>query len=317
MTEPLEVTAEQIAAARLQVVLDERSGRPTPEVVRIIAGMTEGQVLGSRPAAVEQLGERSGQRPPEARVSPVPGRRTAESGTSVPRIRPMSPPEHVRAVASGSRATAAAAVAQPARHPVQRRGAATVTAILDSMAELLQRYDYDDITTARIVEMADIPIGSFYQYFPDKRSVLHALAMRGAEEYLAEFEQGLLQLRWPGTDWRDAAGGIVDLLMEMRGTTQAMIDAPGNGWGRDDPAVDPVTILAERLAELLFPRFAVTFSEDGRLRVRMAVQLLISFVRIADRVPVVERAQLIAMTKRYVLETLAPAFEPEPETDEA
>ena len=36
------------------------------------------------------------------------------------------------------------------RQPVQQRGAATVSAILDACASLLNEYDYDDITTARL-----------------------------------------------------------------------------------------------------------------------------------------------------------------------
>ena len=45
------------------------------------------------------------------------------------------------------------------RQPVQQRGAATVSAILDACASLLNEYDYDDITTARIVDVAGVPGG--------------------------------------------------------------------------------------------------------------------------------------------------------------
>src|SRR5215212_2144069 len=75
------------------------------------------------------------------------------------------------------------------REPVQRRSAARVAAILDACAALLDEFDYDELTTSKIAERAGVPIGSLYQYFPDKRAVVQALTMRNLDAFSAEVER--------------------------------------------------------------------------------------------------------------------------------
>ncbi|MGB5812739.1 MAG: TetR/AcrR family transcriptional regulator [Polyangiales bacterium] len=53
--------------------------------------------------------------------------------------------------------------------------------ILEATAALLEEMPVDKVTTAAIAETAGIPIGSVYQYFPNKLAVLAALA-RGIME---------------------------------------------------------------------------------------------------------------------------------------
>ena len=167
------------------------------------------------------------------------------------------------------------------RQPVQQRGAATVTAILDACSTLLNEQDYDEITTARIVELAGVPIGSFYQYFPDKRSVVHALALRGMEQYLAEvdvlFEGGTLS-----EDWREAMGQVVGVYMRM------LVDVPGFGrirfsdlldGHRLDSSVDQYELMAERLAEM----FVKNFEKFGDAKLDPEVRR--SAPRASQRVP--------------------------------
>ena len=50
--------------------------------------------------------------------------------------------------------------------------------ILDATASLLSEMAVDKITTAAIAEKAGVPIGSVYQYFPNKLAVLAQLARR-------------------------------------------------------------------------------------------------------------------------------------------
>ncbi|MGB8330923.1 MAG: TetR/AcrR family transcriptional regulator [Polyangiales bacterium] len=54
--------------------------------------------------------------------------------------------------------------------------------ILDATASLLGHTPVDKITTAAIAEEAGVPIGSVYQYFPNKLAVLAELARRVMEE---------------------------------------------------------------------------------------------------------------------------------------
>lgn len=70
----------------------------------------------------------------------------------------------------------------PRRKPSQERSRDRVERILDATAALLRDTPVDKITTAAIAEKAGVPIGSVYQYFPNKLSVLAQLARRVMEE---------------------------------------------------------------------------------------------------------------------------------------
>ena len=63
------------------------------------------------------------------------------------------------------------------RKPVQERGHNTVATIIGAARALLRRMPLDDITTARIARKARISIGGLYRFFPDKQSILDAIAV--------------------------------------------------------------------------------------------------------------------------------------------
>jgi AcrR family transcriptional regulator len=71
----------------------------------------------------------------------------------------------------------------PRRRPSQERSRDRVERILDATAALLAgNMSADKITTAAIAEEAGVPIGSVYQYFPNKLAVLAELARRVMEQ---------------------------------------------------------------------------------------------------------------------------------------
>ena len=70
----------------------------------------------------------------------------------------------------------------PRRRPSQERSRDRVERILDATAVLLGDTPVDKITTAAIAEEAGVPIGSVYQYFPNKLAVLAELARRVMEQ---------------------------------------------------------------------------------------------------------------------------------------
>jgi AcrR family transcriptional regulator len=181
------------------------------------------------------------------------------------------------------------------RQPVQQRGAATVSAIVDACASLLNEYDYDDITTARIVDVAGVPIGSFYQYFPDKRSVVHALALRGMETYLREVEE-LFTGDLIADTWREAMTQVVGVYLRM------LHEEPGFGRVRFsdmldshrlDSSVDQYELMAERLAELFVNRFGAQGDAPVMLTFRIAVQTADALFKLAERVGEDDRAYVV------------------------
>jgi AcrR family transcriptional regulator len=72
------------------------------------------------------------------------------------------------------------------RRPVQRRSQETVDAIVEASARVLARHGYSAATTNRIAARAGVSIGSLYEYFPNKESVLAALLERHTSEGGAE-----------------------------------------------------------------------------------------------------------------------------------
>lgn len=68
------------------------------------------------------------------------------------------------------------------RRPQQARSQERVSRILDVAEDLFARQGYAATTTNAIATQAQVPIGSLYQFFPDKTAILQALALRYAEK---------------------------------------------------------------------------------------------------------------------------------------
>jgi AcrR family transcriptional regulator len=62
------------------------------------------------------------------------------------------------------------------RKPRQERSAATVAAIFEASARILNTQGGAGLNTNAIAELAGVSIGTLYQYFPDKNAILIALA---------------------------------------------------------------------------------------------------------------------------------------------
>ncbi|HLK25692.1 MAG TPA: helix-turn-helix domain-containing protein [Caulobacteraceae bacterium] len=71
------------------------------------------------------------------------------------------------------------------RSPKQARAKATVAAILEAAAQILERRGADGLTTNGVAERAGVSIGTLYQYFPDKHAILIAAAKRELAEATA------------------------------------------------------------------------------------------------------------------------------------
>jgi AcrR family transcriptional regulator len=73
----------------------------------------------------------------------------------------------------------------PRKKPSQARSWDTVEAILEAAAQVFTSQGYEKTTTNHIAERAGVCIGSLYEYFPNKDSILHwLLEMHVEEEYL-------------------------------------------------------------------------------------------------------------------------------------
>src|SRR5450432_2686745 len=81
------------------------------------------------------------------------------------------------------------------KQPQQARSKATVIAVLDAMIRILDREGPDAATTTRVAEVAGISIGTLYQYFSDRDSILDALQDREFERAMALVQRVLGKAR--------------------------------------------------------------------------------------------------------------------------
>ena len=82
----------------------------------------------------------------------------------------------------------------PRKLPRQDRSRVTVEAILEATTRILVEEGYDKANTNRIAQRAGISIGSLYQYFPNKESLIAALMEQHAQEMAELVETKLARL---------------------------------------------------------------------------------------------------------------------------
>jgi AcrR family transcriptional regulator len=99
--------------------------------------------------------------------------------------------------AAVDRQQAASSAARSARRsPVQERSQETVQRIFRAASELLPSVPIEEITTSRIAHAAGLSIGALYRFFPDKQSIIDAIAVRHMDEFRSEFESRLATLNF-------------------------------------------------------------------------------------------------------------------------
>ena len=64
---------------------------------------------------------------------------------------------------------------EPRKTPVQMRSAVTVDTICEATIQVLLSVGPDRLTTTRVAERAGVSVGTLYQYFPNKHSLLFSV----------------------------------------------------------------------------------------------------------------------------------------------
>jgi AcrR family transcriptional regulator len=100
------------------------------------------------------------------------------------------------------------------RRPAQRRSVERVERMLDECALLLDEVGYEALTTKEVARRAEVPIGTFYQFFHDKQGLVRALALRNLEAFLDQVTE-----RIAVTDlghWTDLVDLAIDEFVAMK-----------------------------------------------------------------------------------------------------
>ena len=64
---------------------------------------------------------------------------------------------------------------EPRKTPLQARSTVTVEAISEATIQVLLRHGAERFTTTRVAERAGVSVGTLYQYYPNKQSLLFAV----------------------------------------------------------------------------------------------------------------------------------------------
>jgi AcrR family transcriptional regulator len=123
----------------------------------------------------------------------------------------------VVAVAAVTRGAAEQQAPRVRREPRQARSRARVAQILAAADGILSREGFEALTVRRIAQDAGVPVGSIYQFFPDKAAVVDALA----HGYIGEFDAAIARLVEGAQDpedpeaWADPVGRLVDEFADL------------------------------------------------------------------------------------------------------
>lgn len=78
------------------------------------------------------------------------------------------------------------------KHPVQARSVVTVDAILKACLQVLTTVGKEKLTTTLVAHRAGVSVGTLYQYFPNKRSLLQSVLRQHLTEVTAALEAACL-----------------------------------------------------------------------------------------------------------------------------
>jgi len=102
----------------------------------------------------------------------------------------------------------------PRKSPLQERSRRTVERILDAAARIFHEQGYGGATTNDIADEAEVSVGSLYQYFPNKDSLLVALTKRHIEAATAGLTDLLSGLN-PESGFDVVIRTVVNFLLEQ------------------------------------------------------------------------------------------------------
>ncbi|WP_328920911.1 TetR family transcriptional regulator [Streptomyces sp. NBC_00208] len=190
------------------------------------------------------------------------------------------------------------------RAPVQQRSAERLSRILDACAELLDETGYEQLSTRAVAARAEVPIGSVYRFFSNKRALADALARRNLDSYAERITGRLAAI--PAADWRSAIDAVLDEYLEMKRSVPgfALVDF-GAPAPVGDPASDANHRVADRLAHLLSGHLGRTPDEDLLRTILVCVEAADALLQLAFRTEPSGDQAIVAETRVLIQAYLA------------
>lgn len=93
------------------------------------------------------------------------------------------------------------------KQPKQKRSVAIVDSILEASTRVLTESKLSKMTTNKVAEIAGVSIGSLYDYFPNKNSILVALMDKSMQAQLEKFYSAI--------ENENTLDGLMNVVMNM------------------------------------------------------------------------------------------------------
>lgn len=91
---------------------------------------------------------------------------------------------------------------KPKKWPKQARSKMSFDAMVDACARILRKEGYEGLTTNHIAKVAGVGIGTLYDFFPDKETIVAVLAEQLMAVSMAKMQAAFAESRkmgpWPG-----------------------------------------------------------------------------------------------------------------------
>ncbi|GAA3214533.1 TetR family transcriptional regulator [Actinocorallia longicatena] len=156
--------------------------------------------------------------------------------------------------------------------------------MLDACAELLDEGGYDALSTTRIAQRANVAIGSVYQFFPDKRAVAQALALRNLEDFGIRIGELLSGSRFER--WSQLVGNVIDIFVDMHRTVpgfRVLRFGDVADLNLLDEQADNNAVVAGRLRELIVTTTGVADGPELERAFAIAVETGDALIKMAFR----------------------------------
>jgi len=198
------------------------------------------------------------------------------------------------------------------RKPRQALSQERVNRILEVAQALFVTEGYSATTTNAIAAQAQVPIGSLYQFFPDKAAILQALAMQHTmrlRKHLTEFLDTPEVAALPLPEYVDRLINAIDqffmenpgyhaIFMEAQGTMPELVEI--------DQALDMQ--LVQDLSAAFSRRNAALTPEDCEVIGFVLVKAMGNLLWLSLNQKLAFRQRLVAETKRLTLSYLQSYF---------
>jgi AcrR family transcriptional regulator len=173
--------------------------------------------------------------------------------------------------------------------------------MLDACAKILDESGYDGLSTTRIAQRAGVAIGSVYQFFPDKRAVAQALALRNLDLFVDRVTRRMAEGEF--AQWSDTVGAVIEIFVDMHRTV------PGFrvlrfGDVADlhllDVSADNNTVVADRLRGLVVQLFGVADSAELARVLTISVEAADAVLKLAFRRDPMGDPEIVAEAERLI-----------------